>query len=600
MNRIHISKLIITGEKGTSTLEFGEKLTIITGPSDTGKSYIYKCIYYLLGSKSTVPFDSSIGYDTISLVLRKGLEDITLTRKIGESQIAVTNGNDQKTYKLSGGKSETIDDFFAEFLELPKNLKVPKNEDGQTQKFSIRTLKPLLMVREDDTDIEKPILLPETGQATTAFLSCLLYLLYDQDFSEFDAEENKKTKAAKKAAVQKYIISNKEKLINQKNQLEKILNEGNIDSSNIEDVINKLQQELDQINEVINKAIIDLRETGIKIVRQEDSIRKKKVLLERYKVLESQYLADIERLGFIVQGEKIIHKHNSPAHCPYCDGEIKKKQEGSYLEASKAEVKKIIVNSEELSKTIKDTQQEISSLLKELEEFQSVKNSIDNTLKNELNPKKTSIVNQINQFKTYIESTNELRVISSLLDTLETDLSNLDATVDQRKPYKPKELFAEDFKTTISNIYLRLLENVNFSPINSAEFDMSSFDIIVNGEHKKSHGKGYRSLLNSLLILSMREYINSVAVHNPHYYMIDSPLHGLTMPNGVEETQNVRRGFFKYLIDNIGDDQIIIIENVVPNDIPENVNSNPDVKIIEFTQDEENGRYGLLKGVRKS
>ena len=129
---------------------------------------------------------------------------------------------------------------------------------------------------------------------------------------------------------------------------------------------------------------------------------------------------------------------------------------------------------------------------------------------------------------------------------------------------------------------------------------MSSFDIIVNGEHKKSHGKGYRSLLNSLLILSMREYINSVAIHNPHYYMIDSPLHGLTMPNGVEETQNVRRGFFKYLIDNIGDDQIIIIENVVPNDIPENVNSNPDVKIIEFTQDEENGRYGLLKGVRKS
>ena len=136
----------------------------------------------------------------------------------------MTNGNDQKTYKLSGGKSETIDDFFAEFLELPKNLKVPKNEDGQTQKFSIRTLNPLLMVCDDDTDIEKPTLLPETGQATTAFLSCLLYLLYDQDFSEFDAEENKKTKAAKKAAVQKYIISNKEKLIYQKNQLEKILN----------------------------------------------------------------------------------------------------------------------------------------------------------------------------------------------------------------------------------------------------------------------------------------------------------------------------------------------------------------------------------------
>ena len=64
MNRIHISKLTITGEKGTSTLEFGEKLTIITLLPTLGNPIFIKCIYYLLGSKSTVPFDSSIGYDT--------------------------------------------------------------------------------------------------------------------------------------------------------------------------------------------------------------------------------------------------------------------------------------------------------------------------------------------------------------------------------------------------------------------------------------------------------------------------------------------------------------------------------------------------------
>ena len=44
MNRIHIEKLSVTGTKEDSHIEFANNLTIIAGPSDTGKSYIYKCI----------------------------------------------------------------------------------------------------------------------------------------------------------------------------------------------------------------------------------------------------------------------------------------------------------------------------------------------------------------------------------------------------------------------------------------------------------------------------------------------------------------------------------------------------------------------------
>lgn len=40
MGYIKITKLEVSGEKGTSSIEFGEHLTIIAGPSDTGKSYI--------------------------------------------------------------------------------------------------------------------------------------------------------------------------------------------------------------------------------------------------------------------------------------------------------------------------------------------------------------------------------------------------------------------------------------------------------------------------------------------------------------------------------------------------------------------------------
>jgi predicted ATP-binding protein involved in virulence len=108
MGKFHINKLTFTGTKGISEITFGENLTLIFGPSDTGKTYVFKSIYYLLGSSNkNAPFDTSIGYDTISMEVRKDNSHITLTRKIGENKILVNDGIKNKIYKVSG-KTTTI------------------------------------------------------------------------------------------------------------------------------------------------------------------------------------------------------------------------------------------------------------------------------------------------------------------------------------------------------------------------------------------------------------------------------------------------------------------------------------------------------------
>lgn len=599
MSRLHINKLIISGDKGISTIEFGERLTIIAGPSDTGKSYIYKCIYYLFGAKEKdVPFDKSIGYDTISMEIRKGTKDVTIKRKIGSNAITVSDGNTTTEYKISG--KNDINSFYCDLIGVPSNLKVPKNQDGQTQRFTWKTLKPLVMVHEDDTEIEKPILTPENITASTPFLSCLLYLLYDQDFSEFDAEENKKTKAAKKAAVQKYIIGNKEKLLERKKALEEIVNSRPSSIEEITELVNKLQEELDSINELISSVIYENTKLGNEIISTEDSIRKTSVMLDRYKALESQYTADIERLGFIVEGEKVIHDIEKPVVCPFCSNNIQHEHEESFLESSKAEVQKIFINISDLLSTITSVEADLTDANEKLQSLYKQKKQNDEKLNNDLKPKKQSIVERINDYTSFVESVQELKTINDLLSSFERDLSQLEQTVDERRPYKPKELFAENFATKIGDYYFELLRACNFTPLLNAKFDMDTFDIIVNDEAKRTHGKGYRALLNSLVILSMRKYMNEVAVNNPHFYFIDSPLHGLQMPNGVEATANVRKGFFNYLINNYENDQIIIIENINPDDLPENVRSDENVKFIEFTQNESNGRYGLLNGIKKN
>ena len=600
MGRLHINKLIISGSKGDSTVDFGERLTLITGPSDTGKSYIFKSIYYLLGAdKNNVPFDPSIGYDTVSMELRKGLSNVTVTRKIGDSIITVIDETGESIYKTKG-KENNISDFYSELLDISPSLMIPYNADGQTQRFSLRTLKSLFMIREDNTETESPILLPPQNQSATAFLAGLLYILYEQDFSDYDANENKKSKAAKKAAVQKYILGNKEKLQAKKGYLEKLLNNSQSDFENITNLVDNLQKELEDTNKLISDSIKSLREYGNKIINVEDQLRGKNLLLSRYKALESQYIADIERLGFVVQGETIIHKHETPVYCPFCDNQMNEKQEDSYLEASQAEVKKILINSEDLSLTINDVKTEIANFTIGLEQLQAQRNTIQNTINSELKPQKSSILQKIEKYTSFIQATNDLRLINSILESYENDLIHLDQTVDTPTQFKPKELFSSDFVTKISETYLSLLRKCNFNPIESAEFDMSTFDIKVNGVPKKTHGKGYRALLNSLLVLSLREYINDNAIKNPHFYLIDSPLHGLIMPNGIEQTLNVRKGFFDYLVNNHGEDQIIIIENINREELPSNIDSIPNVKLIEFTQQEDKGRYGLLDGIRKN
>lgn len=600
MGRLYISKLIYTGEKGVSEINFGENLTIIIGPSDTGKSYIYKSIYYMLGaSNDSAPFDKSIGYDTISMELIKNLSSITLTREIGSNTISVLDGNKATDYKISGDR-DNIRDFFSKLLDIKIGLKVPKNTDGQTQRFSLRTLKSLLTVNENDTELEKSILLPDNYTARTAFLSGLLYILYDQDFSEFDADENKKTKAAKKAAVQKYIISNKEKLIGRRDTLSKYIDGIEKDSESLEKMISNLQSELDETNKIIDESITNIKTIGRQIIETESSIRRVNMQLDRYKILESQYVSDINRLGFIIQGEDVTHNHKSPINCPFCSGSLEKNQESSYLEASRAEARKILASSIALSTTIDDISNEKDALLQTLEGLKKQKSDIDHDMNNQLKPHRQSIAEKISNYNEYIKAIHELESTNLMLSGFESDLSNLDSTIDKHIEYKPKDLFPDDFASSIADYYYDILRKINFTPLESVVFDMNDFDVVVNGDAKKTHGKGYRALLNTVLILSMRKYINEFSINNPHFYLIDSPLHGLTMPDGIKSTDDVRQGFFKYIIENIENDQMIVIENVNPKDLPDEIESYSKVKVIEFTQDEDRGRYGLLNGIRKN
>jgi hypothetical protein len=72
----------------------------------------------------------------------------------------------------------------------------------------------------------------------------------------------------------------------------------------------------------------------------------------------------------------------------------------------------------------------------------------------------------------------------------------------------------------------------------------------------------------------------------------------MTATNDEDLPDDLRKGFFNYIFNNYGDDQIIIIENTDQHELPSiEVFDENKVRIYEFTKNRTHGRYGFLNEV---
>ena len=94
--------------------------------------------------------------------------------------------------------------------------------------------------------------------------------------------------------------------------------------------------------------------------------------------------------------------------------------------------------------------------------------------------------------------------------------------------------------------------------------------------------------------MAFRKFLDEKGKHQLPVYVIDSPLKNLDVGN--QEKENIKDMFFRYLIDASRSGQLIIIENTnnftMTDELREHAN------IIEFTHDDNMGRYGFLLDYR--
>ena len=590
----YIKKIIVTGSgKTDSIIELSNGVNIIYGPSNTGKTYIVKCIDYMFGSERE-PIDISTGYQYIKIIVRTQCGTITMSRKIGENKIEVSsNDNNVPSGKYATKASrtnydKTINSVWLSLIGINDLHLVISNENYKKQILSWRTFSHMFMLTETKIISEYSAILSGRDTSNTAVIASLIFLLSGQDFAETETKDTKEIKEAKKNAVKAYI--NKELFrLSERNQelLAQLKENPNID---IAVEIEKIMAEISTNEKRINSSIEENQKILAQLYEKNENLSECNVLLNRYDELTTQYDADLKRLNFIVDGEANLNTSFS-THCPFCDGEVVVKKNQNYIDAAKSDYKKIKLQAKDLESASKELRSEKLSLEQEIGTLMAKKKSIEELIEKELKPQVFNLKEKLSTYKDAIECQKEIDILKKLSEQKTADMIENDTDEESELKFKVKEHLDYSFINELSNGIKSFLENCNYDNLLSVIFDKADMDIVINGKKKSSNGKGYNAYFNSVVAIVLSRYMESKAKYSPDFLVLDSPILSLKEKETKKPSETMRNTLFENIVDNQKGIQTIVIENEIPE-----INYK-DANIIHFTKEKNNGRYGFLLDV---
>ena len=590
----YIEKIIVTGSgKTDSIIELSNGVNIIYGPSNTGKTYIVKCIDYMFGSERE-PIDISTGYQYIKIIVRTQCGTITMSRKIGENKIEVSsNDNNVPSGKYATKASrtnydKTINSVWLSLIGINDLHLVISNENYKKQILSWRTFSHMFMLTETKIISEYSAILSGRDTSNTAVIASLIFLLSGQDFAETETKDTKEIKEAKKNAVKAYI--NKELFrLSERNQelLAQLKENPNID---IAVEIEKIMAEISTNEKRINSSIEENQKILAQLYEKNENLSECNVLLNRYDELTTQYDADLKRLNFIVDGEANLNASFS-THCPFCDGEVVVKKNQNYIDAAKSDYKKIKLQAKDLESASKELRSEKLSLEQEIGTLMAKKKSIEELIEKELRPQVFNLKEKLSTYKDAIECQKEIDILKKLSEQKTADMIENDTDEESELKFKVKEHLDYSFINELSNGIKSFLENCNYDNLLSVIFDKADMDIVINGKKKSSNGKGYNAYFNSVVAIVLSRYMASKAKYSPDFLVLDSPILSLKEKETKKPSETMRNTLFENIVDNQKGIQTIVIENEIPE-----INYK-DANIIHFTKEKNNGRYGFLLDV---
>lgn len=598
---IKLISLVATGpDKHEARVSFRDSAMLVRGASDTGKSYIRDCLWYLLGGdKLPKKIPEASGYDLL-----------TLEFEVNDGRYEVRRahaGGDSSLIKLSVGQDdkpahEVLEEKIGDFLvrhsgAAGKQLLRSRSKRGFVTSGDLRhwfLLSQPTMISEDAT----------AGSVANATQRIAAFHMFLTGTDDSAIELIKTSKELDRLAGQ--ILG-----------VEEALRRVRVDLPNEQakgDVADALERVDSALSAMSNH--YEARANSLKNVR--DEILKKSTelqvaereqnhcltMIERFELLDAKYKSDSERLGATWEGVAMFQALEK-VPCPLCGTtaeaqldprQLRQGAQDVYKKALKAELEKIVVLRQGLALALAREhdraargRQLVRTLLSKLLELETTESIRLNETRYEFSGDPKSLAVRRSALSEHLGKFDD-----------EAQLVAEHARLMNSKKQKkiPLSRNVGDAAIEVAANAIRYLHAWGFTSIQSVLLDADVCDLILDGRARLDFGAGKRSIFLAAFTIAILEH--AIGKGHPHlgFIVIDSPLKSYADPKSKEQhdvaASTVTDRFYAWLAKWEGPGQLIILENQeIKND------SKALLEPLEFIGDgDEDGRRGFYHGAQ--
>lgn len=612
-------------------IDFPPLASLIRGPSETGKSYIRDCLWYLLGgdrAPKTIPEDS--GYQHLALQFASEGESYLVVRSLkgggarifstlkqpeAESDDLVALGAGDPTEQpdlptSNSAESPLIDTSVLDWVERPlfewadsdpSNLIVSLS--GAAHKLILRSasrrgpvtgsdLRHWSLVAQPAMISEAPTSGTDHGQRPQRMAALNLFLTGSDDSAyvlvkssrELDQIQGQITSA--ETALQRVMAG-----IDSKTSREEVI-----------DAIERVDQTLEVLSRQYASRAAQLKDVRASVAELTPRLKKAEArrehsrsMVERFDLLAKKYQSDLDRLGAIREGVELF-SDMSLVPCPLCftppEGQghalAPPPSPKLYQAAAQAEATKILALSDGLAKSKGHEVERYLASEAEAKQF--------STELYRLEQREAAVLGVVRGNSGADPKVLAIRRsdLSSQLDAWE-ESARLAAEIERLKvakkvrPAKPARE-AGGAGESISTLAKAMLVEWGCNDVQSVHLDMAAGDLEVNHRARLSYGAGTRSLYLSALTIAVMQHAMRKGYPHLGVVVLDSPLKAYADPKSPESARakTVTESFYSWLSKWDGPGQLVVLENEeAPTEFAERLSA------VQFTRRNDDGRAGF-------
>lgn len=543
---MQIREVRLTGaSKKDASIRFVPGGNVIAGVSDSGKSYILRCVDFVLGAEEmTKKIDEAVGYEFayIEFANSDGTKSLTFKRHLNGGDVSVfhtsidkVTGEGQIVLWKRQGKSlaPDITSVFFPFAGIQEARLLASASSGATNRLTIRTLLTAFLVDEGAIIAERSPLYSDTGFDNPSRKRMLSYLLTGKDDSGLiTAAKSKSAQAEARAkfALIQDLLAPIEKRLSQGQPFRE--GEHVLTIERVDEAIERLSSSLSEDRQERARLQAERSEALNSIQTAEGQILAIGELLTRYSLLSTRYESDLRRLDFVAEGSYFFEQLQE-ARCPLCDQPMDEEHVGhvtgrarskAVYSSAKAEAGKINGLKKDLGDAIASLEARRTARIEELVEARGILEDINQRIDRDLAPALRVTKGRLDELIKRRLELESLKADTEQIEALKKAKAELQNDAAGKRSPAPK---VELDTFAIGKFCLEieaLLKEWSWKGQGRVTFDDKSCDIIVDGRHRQSHGKGIRAILHAAFIIALLKYCDKNSMPHPGFVMLDSPL----------------------------------------------------------------------------